>query len=124
MMAPHHGTAAPAMSEANMKQRMDRSLQAGLDPLLAKVAPDYVVFEYGNLKPVFGPMTRDLEHAYELTFQHVSDRLPAGRCLSTDRDMAVFITSDGSKYSVETQSQRNRGAGTGEDSDEMAFGGF
>ncbi|HPG00869.1 MAG TPA: ComEC/Rec2 family competence protein [Kiritimatiellia bacterium] len=124
MIAPHHGTAAPASNEANLKQRMDRSLRASLDLLMDKVAPDYVVFEYGNLKPVLGPMTRDMEHAYELTFQHVSDRLPAGHCLSTDRDMAVFITSDGRSYKVDTQSQRNRGTGTGEDSDDMGYGGF
>jgi len=124
MIAPHHGTASPDATDGNLKERMDRSLRTSLAPLLDKVRPDYVVFEYGNLKPVFGPLTRDLEHAHELTFQYVADRLPAGRCMTTDRDMAIFVTSDGSGYSLETQAQRNRGTGTEDDSDQMAFGGF
>lgn len=106
LMAPHHGTAAPPPGFGNPKQQLLDELNRSTAVLLDKVRPEKVVFDYGNPGPVYKQRTRDARAAHEITFHFIEERLGAGNVLSTERDLAIFISSNGEGFEIETQGQK------------------
>ena len=106
MLAPHRGAAPVAQPH---------ELRGPLGALLDRVQPDRVLAEYGSARPVLGMVAREAQQAHELTRRFVEDRLGAEAWLSTDRDLAITLTSDGHTYEVVTQAELNRAEGGTED---------
>ncbi len=111
MMVPDHGAAVPGGPPDRFKADVQEALGASLGALLDRVKPEKVILEYGNPKPVLGPSSESAARTEELTAQYLAGRLGAEACLSTDRDMAVFIHSDGEAFTVTTQAEINRAEG-------------
>jgi ComEC/Rec2-related protein len=101
LVAPHHGTAFPVGATAYDKEALEKDLQDYTAPFLTKVDPDWVLFDYGNPGPVYREKTRDARRAFEQTFRFFGNYVGKDRALSTDRDLAIMIHSDGISYSVE-----------------------
>jgi ComEC/Rec2-related protein len=114
MTLPHRG-AALGDAGGEFKMVLRSALERELGALLAKVQPERVVAEWGNPRPVLGLVSRDAVNAFELTRQFVVDRLGPDRWLSTDHDLAILLTSDGTSYRITTQAEVNRAAGGTED---------
>ena len=122
LVFPHHGTAQPRSSPDVMKDATEAALISDMEPLLDKVAPEKVIFEFGNPRPALGTGGRDALHAFELTWRFVEQRVGVDSCYNTDRDQAVFIRSNGSGYAFGTQAEVNRAASGEEDAvDEMTW---
>lgn len=111
MTVPHHGAALPPGGASSAKDSVEAQLRRSLNALLDKVRPATVITEFGNPRPVLFAQARDVEHTEELTARYLADRLGPEACLRTDRDMAVFVQSDGAGYAVRTQAEMNRLAG-------------
>lgn len=114
LFLPHHGAPLGDVS-GDFKTVVRSSLGNELGPLLAKVQPDRVLAEWGNPRSALGEISRDATTAYELARQYLVDRLGESAWLSTDRDLAMTITSAGVGYTVETQAELNRAHGGEED---------
>jgi ComEC/Rec2-related protein len=115
LIVPHHGTALPGGTGTDLKHGIERALATALGPLIEAVNPDYVINEFGNPRPVLEGGHRDTIHVMENTTRFLAERLGADSCLSTDKDMAVFIRSDGVGYQVTTQARQTRADGDAED---------
>ncbi len=113
LFLPHHGAPLDRMA-GEFKPALLRMLNRDLNALLNSAKPDRVIAEWGAPRPVLGLRSRDAVTAFELTRQYIVDSLGELAWLSTDRDLAITLTSDGRTYSVATQAEANRAAG-GED---------
>lgn len=113
MTLPHRGT-SPAPAYRDAKASLQGVLHANLGTLLDRVQPERVLAEYGSARPVLGSLAMDAQQAHELTRRYIEDRLGVAAWMSTDRDLAVTIRSDGKTFGVETQAELNRAQG-GED---------
>ncbi len=114
LFLPHRG-AAIGEAYGDFKPVLRGALGHELGALLDKVRPDRVIAEWGSPRPVVGALSRDAVIAHELARQYVIDRLGEFAWLSTDRDLALTLTSDGSTYAIATQAEVNRAAGGEED---------
>ena len=114
MLAPHHGSAAPGQSDRPARTEVEVALAESAGPLLDAVRPEVVIFEFGNPRPVLGDAGRSVPGVYDITRAWYAERLGKNAILSTDRDLAVMIHSDGAGYTIDTQALRNRAEG-GED---------
>lgn len=114
MIASHHGAAVPGRTDRPAREDVEASLARATGPLLDAVRPERVVFEFGNPRPVLGDAGRSVPGVYDITRAWVAARLGDDAVLSTDRDLAVIIQSDGATYTIDTQALRNRAEG-GED---------
>lgn len=122
MIIPHHGTALPPGYRGDIKRATQRALDESLGPLLTKVAPDTVLFEFGNPRPVVGFLNRDVLHVYENTYRFVTDRVGPDAVLKTDSDLAIFIHSDGLGYRVSTQAEKVIASGSEESVSDIEVG--
>ncbi len=123
LVVPHQGAAWPGREERPPRFRVIRALEEYTEPLLDRVQPERVIFEFGNPRPVLGDAGRTAVNLYEITWRYYADRLGEEACLSTDRDLAVLIHSDGVSFTLETQAERNRARGGEEDAvSDLAIG--
>jgi ComEC/Rec2-related protein len=114
MVLPHRGTTSPPFV-SEFKGSLQSALRTQLGALLDRVKPDRVLAEYGSARPVLGMVARDAQQAHDVTRRYIEDRLGAAAWLSTDRDLAITLSSDGHTYSVVTQAELNRAEGGEED---------
>jgi hypothetical protein len=124
LVMPNHGASVPGGPLDEFKNNVEDALRQAVGPLLEKVNPDTVIFEFGNPRSVLGRQARDAENVFGLTWRFVEDRLGADRCLSTDRDLAVLIDSDGWTYKIRTQAEMGRTAADQESAVEDVEVGF
>lgn len=115
LLYPHHGTAMPWGSSERMKGELQALWNHATRPFLERVQPRKVIFNFGNTRPVLGRQARNADRAFELTWRWVTTMFGEENCLRTDRDLAIFITSDGETSNVTTQAEKLRAAGTDED---------
>lgn len=106
MVAPHHGTAVPVVGWGDPKQMLLDELARATAPLLEKVKPEKVLFDYGNPGSIYKARAKEARAAHELTFHFMQDKLGEGNVKSTERDMAIFVSSNGEGYTLETQAQK------------------
>lgn len=114
MFVPNHGASIPDGLVRPTRAQVLRELEENTSLLLGKVRPELAVFEFGSPRPVLGDSGRTAVNVHDITRQYVADRVGEEGILSTDRDMAIMIHTDGSTYSIDTQALRNRAEG-GED---------
>lgn len=115
LLYPHHGTAMPWGAARQTKASLQAEWERSARPFLERVQPRHVIVNYGNPRTVLGRTGRDVERAFELTWRWLTQMMGEQHCLRTDRDMAVFVTSDGETYRVESQAQLRRAAGADEE---------
>jgi len=109
LVAPYQAAAPfPPTVQGNV-QRMRSVLQDSTGVLLAAVEPEDIILEFGNPRPVLGREGRDALDRFGVTRRFYIDY--GVRVWSTDRDQAIYITSDGATYQIDTQAQRNRTQG-------------
>lgn len=114
IVVPHQGAANPTNVDRPDRVVVRRALDSYVQPLLDRVQPEVAIFEFGNPRPVLDMAGRTAINLLDITRLFYSERLGAENILSTDRDMAISIYSDGQTFAIETQAQRNRAQG-GED---------
>jgi len=114
MFMPNHGAAIPGGMDRPTREQVQQELDRHTAPLLNRVKPEVVVFEFGSPRPVLGDRGRTAINVHDISRQFVADRVGEDNILSTDRDMAILIHSDGKGYHIDTQALRNRAEG-GED---------
>jgi ComEC/Rec2-related protein len=123
MLAPHQGAANPALGVRPSRDATLDALERAAGPLLDRVAPETVLFEFGNPRPVVGGDSRAAIGVHELTRRYYAERLGAGQVLGTDTDQAILIRSDGRTCEIDTQARRNRARGGAEDAvSDLAIG--
>jgi ComEC/Rec2-related protein len=115
LVLPNRGTAAPADAREGLKTATLAMAGRSLAPLLDRVKPEYVLFEFGNPRPVLADAGRDARRIHEIVRRYVADRIAPAHVLSTDSDMAVVVTSDGRAWQVETQARHGRSESGAED---------
>ncbi len=111
MIVPGHGAAIPANAFAKFDSAMNICLEDGLKPLLKKVDPEVVIFEYGDPRPILRETYREARSAYDITKKFVQKNFPESRIVSTDSDQAILITSDGNGFQIKTQAELRKDAG-------------
>lgn len=111
MTVPHHGAANPTGRDRPPRATVDSALTASAGSLLDKVQPERVIFEFGSPRPVLGDLGRAAVGVRDITTQFYTDRLGADALLSTERDLAITIHSDGRTFTIETLAQRHRAEG-------------
>ena len=122
LIVPHHGTASPWGWADQAKDRLLARLDDSTGRLLKKVRPEHAIFCYGNPRPVLGLQGRDVERTFELTWRYIADTLGESACLRTDRDLAIFVKSDGTTYQVSNQAEANRAAGADSGVEDISIG--
>jgi ComEC/Rec2-related protein len=122
IVMPHHGTAAPWGAAEQTKDRVLDRLEVKTGRLLDEVRPERAIFCYGNPRPVLGRQARDAERVFELTWRYMTDALGEASCLRTDRDLAIFVESDGTAYRISTQAEANRAAGADSGIEDISVG--
>ncbi len=122
-LVPGHGVHLPSGSFRSIKRELKKELYSGLMPLVEKVSPEIIVLEYGDPRSVLPETYRDARTANELTFKFLKDNFPKKRILSTDKDQAILITSNGKDYNVRTQaeSQPDSGETVGEGAGDIGY---
>lgn len=115
MVVPHQGAANPSTRERPNREEVQYALQRHTGPLLDRVRPERAIFEFGNPRPVLDRAGRTAINLYDITRQYYAQQLGADALLSTDRDLAISIYSDGETYTIETQAERNRAHGGEQD---------
>jgi len=114
LVMPDHGAAMPGYLDRPTRTQVQRELEMHTSPLLSRVKPEMALFEFGSPRPVMGDRGRTAIDVHGITRQYMADRVGDENILSTDRDMAIMIYSDGTGYQIDTQALRNRVEG-GED---------
>lgn len=114
MFVPDHGAAIPGNMDRPTRTQVQHKLNMHMAPLMNRVNPEIVLFEFGSPRPVLGDQGRTAIDVHAITRQFLADRVGEEGILSTDRDMAIMIYSDGVDYQIDTQALRNRAEG-GED---------
>ncbi|HOW98707.1 MAG TPA: ComEC/Rec2 family competence protein [Kiritimatiellia bacterium] len=109
VVMPNRGVAMPGSFMVNMKEMVRSAMRTVTLPLFQKIAPKYAIFEFGNPKPVLGDLSRDSIKVYEIARREICDALGDDRVLNTDRDLTIFIRSDGTSCEVVTQAEKLRG---------------
>jgi ComEC/Rec2-related protein len=102
-IAPSHGTAGLEDITVGMPDDMDQRLADTTGALLKGVAPEAVIFEFGNPRPVVDLKYKDAVKLNGSTRRAVEDALPKALNIATDTDGAIHITSDGTTYTLATQ---------------------
>ncbi len=115
LVVPHHGAANPTRAMRPDRGAVLDALEESTRPLLDRVNPELAIFEFGNPRPVLEDMGRPAVNLYETTRQYYQSRLGTDQVLSTDRDLAIMIHSDGRDYTMDTQARRNRARGGDDD---------
>jgi len=120
---PGHGTHLPSGSFRSIQRELKDELYTGLMPLVEKVSPEVVVLEYGDPRSVLPETYRDARTAYELTYKFLKDNFPDKRVLSTSKDQAILITSNGEGFDLITQaeSQPDSGETIGEGAADIGY---
>jgi beta-lactamase superfamily II metal-dependent hydrolase len=115
LVAPHHGAARPGRSDRPARDEVEAALAGSAGPLLDAVQPEAVIVEFGNPRPVLGDASRPVPGVYDITRAWYADRLGSDALLSTDRNLAVMVHSDGTGFTLDTQARRNRAEGGDDD---------
>lgn len=109
LVVPHQGALSPSRAARPPRRLVETALENYSGSLLAAVDPEWVLFEYGTPRPVLGGNRwRTAQDVYALTRQFYAQQVGRDALLSTDRHHAIFIHSDGTQYTVDTQAWRNR----------------
>lgn len=108
---PNRGVSIPANAVVNFKPALLDSLEQVTLPLLKKTGAQYALVEFGNPRPVLANATRPALLAHEIAMRELRHSLPRGRLLNTERDLAIFVESNGQDFSVSTQAERMRTEG-------------
>jgi ComEC/Rec2-related protein len=121
---PGHGAITPFGEYNRFDTALRSELQAGLVPLMQKASPDAVIFEYGDPRYVMPQSYREMRSAYDFTTRFISEKFPRTRLLSTDKDQAIMIASDGKGYRITTQAelQADAGEAIGEGTGDIGYG--
>ncbi len=85
--------------------RMRRLLGESTGALMSAAQPDAVILEFGNPRPALGRDSRDALDRYAVTRRFYEDHDVT--VWGTDRDLAIYIMSDGKTFHIESQAQRN-----------------
>lgn len=80
-------------------------LERSLGALLERSGASYLLFQYGNPGPVYQAQTRDAERLFGLVYDWAA-RHPDVQRIRTDRDLAIFMASDGQSMTLSTQADR------------------
>jgi beta-lactamase superfamily II metal-dependent hydrolase len=115
LLVPHQGAAHPGGGSQPERTVVEAALARGTAALFDRVQPEVALLEWGNPRPVLGMDGRTAINLYGLTRRFYQDRLGAESVLSTDRDHAIMVYSDGMSYALETQAMRNQAEGGEED---------
>ncbi len=115
MTVPGHGAAIPRGEDRPAKSTVLGALERSAAPLLDKVQPDVAIVEFGSPRPVLGDDGRTAINVLDVTRRFYADRLGEDALLSTDRQLAIMIHSDGAGYTIDTQAARNQAEGGAED---------
>lgn len=99
-IAPGHGTTGLADITIGIPDDMDQRLAETTGGLLKTIAPDTVVFEFGNPRPVVGMKYKSAVKLHGASRRAAEDALPQARIYATDTDGAVTIRSDGVGYEL------------------------
>ena len=123
MIVPGHGAEIPPYAFSKLRTSMKNCLNNGLKPLLKKVNPKVIIFEYGDPRPILRETYKDARAAYKITHKFVKKCCPKSRILSTETDQAILITSDGKGYELKTQAELRKDAGKtiGEGSEDIGY---
>ena len=123
IIVPGHGAEIPANAFSRFSSAMNICLNDGLKPLLKKVAPEIIIFEYGDPRPILLQTFKDARSAYSITRKFVKKNFPESRIVSTDSDQAILITSDGNGFKMKTQAEMRKDAGkiVGEGSSDIGY---
>lgn len=111
LVAPGHGAAIPGRQDHPPRALVEEELVAATLPLLRATRPEKVIFEFGSPRPVLGDLGRAAIGVHDITRQFYADQLGQDALLSTDRDLAMTIHSDGSTYTIETLAALQRAHG-------------
>jgi ComEC/Rec2-related protein len=121
LLFPHHGTAMPWGAAQQLKADWQREWDQATRAFVERVCPRRVIVNYGNPRPVLGRAGRDVERVFELTWRALTQMLGEENCWRTDRDMAIFVTSDGEGYDITSQARLDRAAGADEEAADLVF---
>ena len=123
MIVPGHGAQIPAQAFSKFSAVMKICLNDGLKPLLKKVEPQVLIFEYGDPRPILRETFRDARSAFKITKKFVKKICPKARVVSTDSDQAILISSDGNGFEMKTQAELRRDAGkaVGEGAEDIGY---
>ena len=109
VVMPNRGVAMPGGFMVNMKEMVRTAMKTITLPLFQKISPAYAIFEFGNPKPVLGDLSRDSIKVYEIARREICDALGDDKVLNTDRDLTIYIHSNGKSFEVITQAEKLRG---------------
>ncbi len=115
MLAPLHGAAIPGNRDRPPRDTVERELNRATRPLLQAVQPEAIVLEFGSPRPVLGDLGRAAVGVHELTRRFYTEAYGEDAVLSTDRDLAIMLHSNGAAWTIDTQALRNQARGGEED---------
>lgn len=121
LLFPHHGTATPWGAAQQLKGDLQKAWEKASRPFVERVRPRHVIVNYGNPRPVLGRAGKDIERAFELTWRWLTPMVGEENSWRTDRDMAIFITSNGESYQITSQARLYRAAGADEESTDLVL---
>lgn len=112
---PHRGAALDNLELRDFRAApRTRSVEL-LGHLIEAAKPERIIAEWGPPRPVLGNRGRDAITMHEAACRFISEKMGNGALLSTARDLAIIIESDGRSYRIQTQAEILRAAGGMED---------